>query len=784
MKKKLLALALVLALVLSAGSSSAFAYAFPGTSTSKSDDVRYFDMTAAEYIDRFNAKYGSMGLTLLADQSHDNCWLAVNGDRTDIRVQFSDKINGPVTTGSGLDMQEWNWLYAYITTSDYAVDTQYFASLPMLCSQFAAVLGCEFTQEEFIDHCTTYGSDYPRMQYTKGGLENEIRFRDSSVGDYHQTAYSVSIQLLQDTPEAEAKESEKKEASDEKTLAAADFSTEQITLPSSSEAQTYAEAEKLLAAGDIAHAAMTFGKITGYKDAWKRSSELWDGITQRDTIAAGNCHTVGVKEDGTVVAAGPAYGLFDNCGQCEVSDWKHIIAVSAGAFHSVGLRVDGTVIATQYSGDPKNYHGQCEVSSWTDIVAIAAGSCHTVGLRADGTVVSTQYTGDESFYFHGQTNVSGWTEIVAVFAKGSHTIGLKANGTVIATQYTGNQQDNHGQCDVSGWKDVVAIATGGYHTVGLKLDGTVIATQYKGNSNFNCNQCDVSDWRDIVNIGAGARFTVGVRGDGSVVGSGPEYGSYYNIPTPNLSNWNEVVTVSAGWGHVVGLKVNGTVVALGENSSGQCNVSDWSNIKLPTAHTWKPILSPFSALTPTTTPAGSFNYTILQNEPGYIYDKFDDYWTWYAAYDEAYTDANLLIGIQLEGEVGGSDLAGVTLYTKIRNKDNRVIDGVQSIAFLVDGVKYSFPEMPGEDGAMAGSVVLYKNGYELIKAFANAKEVSVKLKLFSGGTILLDLDSAQFDRTLGNMCRKIIQYKVWDYYIENPAVEMLEVMFPMEITKK
>jgi len=85
---------------------------------------------------------------------------------------------------------------------------------------------------------------------------------------------------------------------------------------------------------------------------------------------------------------------------------------------------------------------------------------------------------------------------------------------------------------------------------------------------------------------------------------------------------------------------------------------------------------------------------------------------------------------------------------------------------------------------MAGSVVLYKNGYELIKAFANANEVSVKPKLYSGGTLILDLDSAQFDRTLGNMCRKIIEYKVWDYYIENPAVEMLEMMFPMEITKK
>ena len=187
MKKKLLALVLVLALILSVGGTPALAYGFPGSSAAPREDVRYFDMTAEEYIDRFNTKFGGMGLTLLADPSHDNCWLAVNGDRTDIRIQFSDKINGPVTTGSGLDMQKWNWLYAYISTSDYSVDTQFFASLPMLCSQLASVLGCEFTQEEFIDHCTTYGSDYPRMQYTKSGLENESRFRDASIMDYHQT---------------------------------------------------------------------------------------------------------------------------------------------------------------------------------------------------------------------------------------------------------------------------------------------------------------------------------------------------------------------------------------------------------------------------------------------------------------------------------------------------------------------------------------------------------------------------------------------------------------------
>ena len=64
-----------------------------------------------------------------------------------------------------------------------------------------------------------------------------------------------------------------------------------------------------------------------------------------------------MKSDGTVVATG-----YNANGQCDVSDWTDIIAVSAGDNHTVGLKSDGTVIA---AGD--NYYGQCDVSGWTNI---------------------------------------------------------------------------------------------------------------------------------------------------------------------------------------------------------------------------------------------------------------------------------------------------------------------------------------------------------------------------------------------------------------------------------
>ena len=49
----------------------------------------------------------------------------------------------------------------------------------------------------------------------------------------------------------------------------------------------------------------------------------------------------------------------------------------------------------------------------------------------------------------------------------------------------------------------------------------------------------------------------------------------------DISSWTDIVAVTAGDLHTVGLKANGTVVAVGQNDDGQCNVSGWTDIKLP-----------------------------------------------------------------------------------------------------------------------------------------------------------------------------------------------------------
>ena len=66
---------------------------------------------------------------------------------------------------------------------------------------------------------------------------------------------------------------------------------------------------------------------------------------------------MGLKADGTVVAVG-----HNKYGQCNVSSWRGIAAISAGGYHTVGLKSDGTVVAVG-----NNDYGKCDVSGWTDI---------------------------------------------------------------------------------------------------------------------------------------------------------------------------------------------------------------------------------------------------------------------------------------------------------------------------------------------------------------------------------------------------------------------------------
>ena len=312
----------------------------------------------------------------------------------------------------------------------------------------------------------------------------------------------------------------------------------------------YSKAEKLLAAGDVKKAAISFGKCAGYQDARERSMSLWDTIADRKTLVANGTSIIALKIDGTAIGSSDING-----DEADVSNWTDIVALSTGLAHTVGLKSNGTVVAVGL-----NLEGECDISDWTDIVAISAGTWSTFGLKANGTVVAI---GSNEY---GECDVSDWTDIVAINARTFRTVGLKADGTVVAVGWS-----NDGQCDVSDWTDIVAISTGDFHTVGLRANGTVVAV-----GDNEDGQCDVSDWTDIVAISAGYRHTVGLKADGTVVAVGNN-----DYDQCDVSDWTDIVAIDAGYFHTVGLKADGTVVAVDDNESGQCDVSGWKDIKLP-----------------------------------------------------------------------------------------------------------------------------------------------------------------------------------------------------------
>lgn len=285
---------------------------------------------------------------------------------------------------------------------------------------------------------------------------------------------------------------------------------------------------------------------------------------QNHTISAGYKHTLGLKTDGTVIAAGN-----NENGQCEVSQWTDIVAVFAGDMNSFGLKRDGTLVV---AGKPDEFdeYGQCNVSLWTNIKAISAERYHTVGLKTDGTVVAIGYNE------FGQCEVFQWTDIAMASAGSHHTVGLKNDGTVIAI---GRNQYN--QCNVTEWKDIVQVQAYGNTTVGLKKDGTVVWTGEGSN-----NSLDIMEgYENLTAISGEFGSLTGLTKTGEVVVKGQYvHAGYWRFLEDVVSDWYFVEVISAGSQFVVKLNTGemnaGTVEAVGDNEYGQCNVSDWTGIAI------------------------------------------------------------------------------------------------------------------------------------------------------------------------------------------------------------
>src|SRR3989304_5016513 len=251
---------------------------------------------------------------------------------------------------------------------------------------------------------------------------------------------------------------------------------------------------------------------------------------------------------------------------CSLAVSINAVAIAAGQDHSLALKNDGTVWAWGYNlygqlgnGNNTNSNVPVQVAGLTGITAIAGGGrAHSLALRNDGTVWAWGFNTSGQLGNGTLTNnnvpvpVSSLTAVTALAGGGNHSIALRNDGTVWAWGYNGYGQLGNGTftnsnvpAPVSSLTAVTALAGGEGHSLALKNDGTVWTWGY----NIN-----------------------GQLGNVTFTNS--------NVPVP-VTSFTGVSAISSGDLHSLALKNDGTVQAWGNNASGQLGNGTFTNSNVP-----------------------------------------------------------------------------------------------------------------------------------------------------------------------------------------------------------
>jgi len=481
-------------------------------------------------------------------------------------------------------------------------------------------------------------------------------------------------------------------------------------------------------------------------------------------VAAGEKHTVALMEDGTAWTWGRNYNGQLGDGNMPTDHYtpvqvvtEHtgepltgVIAVAAGDYHTVALREDGTVWAwgandfgqlgdgTDGTDRDKALQVITEPGGGplTGVVAITAGWCHTVALKDDGTVwawgnnglgqlgdgtTDSSTTPVQTVMELGGDPLAG---VAAVAAGYRHNVVLKEDGTVWAwgDNYAGQLGDgntdtpSYTPVPVKGYagegtlNGVAAVTTGTSHTVALKGDGTVWAWGYNDS---------------------------GQLGDGTS-------GTNKDTPVRTLAYegevaLEEVAAVAAGKIHSLAVKEDGTVWAWGYNGYGQ--LGDGTGAPGTDSDVPVQVVLEFGGdpLTEVTAVAAGDFHTVAVKDDG----EEKTVWTWgYNSYGQLGngtsgegTDSGVPVQVVMESE--GDPLTGVT----------QVASGLQhTVALKEDGTVWAWGRnnygqlgdgtgAPGTDSNVPVQVVLEFGGDPLTDVVAVASGGGHVVALKDNGTV-------------------------------------------------
>ena len=205
---------------------------------------------------------------------------------------------------------------------------------------------------------------------------------------------------------------------------------------------------------------------------------------------------VGLKYDGTVVSC----GHIDGDRACiNTFSWRNIVQVAVGYRHILGLRGDGTVVAAG-----ANYNSEGNVSSWRNVKKIAAGIQISIGLQNDGQVVITGNT-KARITCKNVVDVSCW--------KGIGPSVITADGKVYSASDFSPCEQEHKE-----WGKMLAL--GRYfdepmYCSGIASDLTA-KVHYDSRQLSDDFEVTVSKWKDVVAVDSWRNGILAVTKDGQL----------------------------------------------------------------------------------------------------------------------------------------------------------------------------------------------------------------------------------------------------------------------------
>lgn len=154
----------------------------------------------------------------------------------------------------------------------------------------------------------------------------------------------------------------------------------------------------------------------------------------------------------------------------------------------------------------------------------------------------------------------------------------------------------------------------------------------------------------------------------------------------------------------------------------------------------------------------TFDLSLVEKLPNYEYDKMEKKWRAYGAYLKKYSDATVVVGINISGDKNGCNVPD--LYCWIREANNRTtFADVLAIKILIDDEL--FTAKPFVDTSES-DVFLGENGKKLVQAIAGSSEMMIRLG-YGVNSIDLELNAEKDYADLKKLCKGLVETDVWAY---------------------